>query len=76
MTQADWQQLESLVRQMTPGDKVRLLELISRLSAASSPHKGDPLLGLMSDDSELLDQAVESAYVARESHPLRLPGNE
>jgi hypothetical protein len=31
----------------------------------------DPLLGLMSDEPGLLDEVVESAMVARESHPMR-----
>ena len=32
----------------------------------------DPLLGLMSDDAELIDEVVEEALVARETHPFRV----
>jgi predicted DNA-binding antitoxin AbrB/MazE fold protein len=31
----------------------------------------DPLLGLMADEPELVDQVTEIAMAARESHPLR-----
>jgi predicted DNA-binding antitoxin AbrB/MazE fold protein len=31
----------------------------------------DPLLGLMADEPELLDEIVEEALSARESHPFR-----
>lgn len=31
----------------------------------------DSLLGLMADEPELVDQVVEMAMTARESHPLR-----
>jgi predicted DNA-binding antitoxin AbrB/MazE fold protein len=35
------------------------------------PVSADPLLGLMSDEPELLDEVVEAAMSARESHPFR-----
>lgn len=39
--------------------------------AASQPTTADPLLGLMSDEAELVDKVVEDAMSARESHPFR-----
>jgi predicted DNA-binding antitoxin AbrB/MazE fold protein len=33
----------------------------------------DPILGLMADEPGLVDQVVEAAMAARESHPLRAP---
>ncbi len=32
---------------------------------------GDPVLGLMSDESELIDEIVEEATMSRESQPFR-----
>jgi hypothetical protein len=57
---------------MTPEEKVRLLTLVnSSLSGEITPTK-DPLLGLMADEQELVDDLVQAAYAAREHHPLRL----
>lgn len=41
----------------------------------SGPQPGitkDPLLGLMADEPELVNEVVDDAYAAREQHPLRL----
>ena len=35
----------------------------------------DPLLGLFSDEPELMDEIVEAAMHDRESRPLRLPAD-
>jgi predicted DNA-binding antitoxin AbrB/MazE fold protein len=40
-------------------------------NAAEQPAPADPLLGLMADEPELIDQVVEMAMTSRESHPLR-----
>lgn len=40
--------------------------------AAPQPAAGDPLLGLMADEPGLVDEVVEDAMVARESHPFRV----
>ena len=39
--------------------------------AKELPTAADPLLGLMADEPELLDEVVEDALAARESHPFR-----
>jgi len=39
--------------------------------AGDKPTAVDPLLGLMADEPELVDEVVEDAMVARESHPFR-----
>ena len=44
-----------------------LQEMKSATAAATS----DPILGFMADESTLLDEIVEEAYVARESQPFR-----
>jgi len=33
------------------------------------------LIGLMSDEPELMDEVMKSVYEARENHPLRQPAN-
>jgi predicted DNA-binding antitoxin AbrB/MazE fold protein len=47
------------------------LELRDRDSAKNSLPSKDPLLGLMADDCELVDEVVAAALAARETHPLR-----
>jgi Arc/MetJ-type ribon-helix-helix transcriptional regulator len=44
--------------------------------AASMEAAPDPLLGLMSDHVELMDQIVEDAMRNREQQPWRLPAGE
>jgi hypothetical protein len=39
-------------------------------SESSNTENGDPILGIFSDEPDLMDKVVESAYEARE-HPLR-----
>ena len=41
--------------------------------AETEPLEADPLLGLMSDEPELVDAVLASTYESRESDPLRLP---
>ena len=75
MTHLEWQKLEETLAQMTPEEKARLVALIkSSLSGQETAGK-DPLLGLMADEPELVDQMVEAAYAAREHHPLRAPSD-
>lgn len=75
MTDLEWRKLEKALAHMTPAEKRRLLALVSSsLSAEAAPAK-DPLLGLMADEAELIDEIIESAYAARERHPLRLPSD-
>lgn len=42
---------------------------------ASQPVK-DPILGMFSDDAQLLDEVVEEAMKIREERPWRLPAGE
>ncbi len=71
MTTLQWKQLEETVVQMTSEEKERLVALLNRPPANESIPAADPLLGLMADESELMDQVVEEAHAARELHPLR-----
>jgi predicted DNA-binding antitoxin AbrB/MazE fold protein len=47
---------------------VTLRETVGRNDQAAPP---DPLLGSMAEEPELIDQVVDEAMKARESHPLR-----
>ena len=50
------------------------VEELARVVLGSVPAAadGDPILGLMADEPDLIDKVVDSAYEARE-HPLRQP---
>lgn len=75
MTHLEWQKLEETLAHMTPEEKVRLLTLVtSSLSGETTPVK-DPVLGLMADEPELVDDMVQAAYAAREHDPLRPPSD-
>jgi len=71
MTALQWKQLQETVAQMTSEEKERLAALLHRRPADESAPATDPLLGLMADESELVDQVVKEAHTARELHPLR-----
>ena len=43
---------------------------------AASPPVKDPILGMFSDDAQLLDEVVEEAMKIREERPWRLPAGE
>jgi predicted DNA-binding antitoxin AbrB/MazE fold protein len=64
-----------MLRPLTPLNLPEATEVIVTLREASSAKEPrapvDPLLGLMADEPELLDEVVEEAMAARESHPLR-----
>ena len=70
MTELEWQKLEETLSRLSPAEKVRLLALVN--TSLSGPATKDPLLGLMADEPELVDEVVDGAYAAREQHPLRL----
>jgi hypothetical protein len=61
---------------LTPLDLPEAAQVVVTLreSSAATGLAADPLIGLMSDDPELVDQVVESAMTARESHSLRADG--
>lgn len=46
-----------------------LKELVEQLSAGAVGK--DPVLGMFSDEPELVDEVIEAAMSAREEHPLR-----
>jgi hypothetical protein len=70
MTQLEWKKLEETVTQMSADEKRRLLAIVnSSLTKANGP-ASDPLLGLMADKPDLVDQVVKLAFEARESQPL------
>jgi hypothetical protein len=75
MTQLEWEKLAETVVHMTDDEKQRLLTLLTNSLTTNPPVGSDPLLGLMSDEPELLDAVVESAMAARERDLLRLPAN-
>lgn len=43
---------------------------------SASPPVNDPILGMFSDDAQLLDEVVEEAMKIREERPWRLPAGE
>jgi hypothetical protein len=55
------------------GERVDLLILESSHSA---PSNENPLLGLMADEPDLMDQVMEAVNSAREQHTLRQAGDE
>lgn len=62
---------------LSPTDKLVLREALDRelrLPPAIDEEAANPLLGLMSDEPELMDEIVEEAYALR-AIPLRLPSN-
>lgn len=71
MTQREWQRLEDTVVSMTPDEIERLAALLSRQHAAVSSSSTDPILGLLSGEPEIVDQALKQALDARNSHSLR-----
>jgi hypothetical protein len=71
MNPLDWQSLESTVAGMSPLEKSRLAEMIELSAQPSVPQQGDPLLGLMAEDSLLLDCVMDDVYATRQDAPLR-----
>jgi predicted DNA-binding antitoxin AbrB/MazE fold protein len=65
-----------VLRPLSPLDLPEAAKVVVTLRDASAATRDptDPLIGLMSDDPELVDKVVESAMTARESHPLRADG--
>jgi hypothetical protein len=49
-------------------------EIIELLAVAEAA--GDPVLGMFSQEPELIDRVIESAMMAREIDPLRLPSGQ
>ena len=47
-----------------------IAEIVQHLAAIGP--KADPVLGMFTDEPEVMDQVIESAMRAREAHPLRL----
>ncbi len=74
MTQIDWQRLEQTMLRIGATEKDRLHSLPDR-SLAEGAKATDPLLGLMADDPDLVDQVVASAMTAHERDALRTDGN-
>ena len=66
-----------VLRPLTPLNLPESAEVTGTLhekSGSSASQTDDPLMGFMSDESELVDAIVEEAMLARESHPLRANG--
>jgi predicted DNA-binding antitoxin AbrB/MazE fold protein len=63
-----------VLRPLTPLDFPESAEVTGFVQQKNGTVEGapdDPLMGLMSDEPELVDAIVEEAMLARESHPLR-----
>lgn len=70
MTQIEWQELEAAVSQMTDADRQKLASFLASADSRVKP-SSNPSLGLFADEPELIDEIMESVYIARETHPLR-----
>jgi hypothetical protein len=53
-------------------DTENLLEKLNEMKMKSEPDELDKLLGLFTDEAELLDQITESTMKSRENDPLRV----
>jgi hypothetical protein len=73
MTNLEWQQLAETVSRMTAVERERLLALVAQQPA---PGGAKRILGLMAEDTDLLDEVVAGAFSARERQPLRVPADE
>jgi hypothetical protein len=66
------------IRSLPPKDRLRIVESIVHGLAADadlvSAQQPENVVGLFSDEPELLDQVAEEALVARERDPLRRSG--
>jgi predicted DNA-binding antitoxin AbrB/MazE fold protein len=63
-----------VLRPLTPLGLPESIEVVAtvRVPEKTSPQPAhDPILGLMADDAELLDEIVEEAMRARETQPFR-----
>jgi predicted DNA-binding antitoxin AbrB/MazE fold protein len=66
-----------ILRPLAPLNLPELAEVtgfVQQKSRSVDATSNDPLLGLMSDEPELVDAIVEEAMIARESHPFRITG--
>jgi predicted DNA-binding antitoxin AbrB/MazE fold protein len=66
-----------ILRPLAPLNLPELAEVTGFVQQKSRPvdvAAADPLMGLMSDEPELVDAVVEEAMIARESHPFRITG--
>jgi predicted DNA-binding antitoxin AbrB/MazE fold protein len=64
-----------ILRPLTPLNLPESAEVTLILQTNNGQQDGssnDPILGLLADDADLLDEIVEEAMTARESHPLRV----
>jgi predicted DNA-binding antitoxin AbrB/MazE fold protein len=64
-----------ILRPLTPLDLPEAAEVTLILQNKNGQQNGtsnDPIVGLMAGDADLLDEIVEEAMTARESHPLRV----
>jgi len=63
-----------ILRPLTPLNLPEAAAVTLTLQKKDAPQNGaqtDSLLGLMADEADLMDEIVEEAMIARESHPLR-----
>ena len=69
------QQLLNAIRQLSRGDRLRLIErVVHELAEEHSSRSPDTIVGLFADQPDLIEAVSEEAMQAREPHPLRLPG--
>jgi len=66
-----------VLRPLTPlnlPESAEVTGILQQKNGAAEAALDDPLMGLMSDEPELVDAIIEEAMAARESHPLRAKG--
>jgi hypothetical protein len=52
-------------------ESAEVIGFVAQKDASDKSASGDPLMGFMADEPELMDAIVEEAMLVRESHPLR-----
>ena len=64
------------IRALPRPERLRLVEQLKQELAeeAEAPTEGSSIIGLFSDESELLDDVSRDALAARERDPLRIDG--
>ena len=62
------------IRALPREDRLRIVERVIHELAEERPHDGRSVIGLFSDEAELIDEVCRDAMAARERDPLRIGG--
>ena len=71
-----FENIAGAIHDLSHDEKLKLRELLDTELKKPSPNGGKPrssLIGLLADEPDLADRILESAMIARESRPLRMP---